>query len=155
MVAMPRKGARFLFENGDRFFRARDMVLLPASDKLLAQWVTAIRWAAKAAQPPSAPLDGPWYCACTFWFAPPKSRIGENWAIGKKREDSGACTSTGDEDKLRRAVLDALTGIFWPDDRLVCDGRQTKLYCSHRPPGATILVRLLEDEQLSLDTHGT
>ena len=152
-TAVPRRGAIQLFHGGERYFRAKDMVLIPASDKLLAQWVTAVQWAARSADPPRRPIDGPWYCACTFWFLPPKSRYGQTWAIGDKREDkhSARTSPTGDEDKLRRAVLDALTGIFWSNDRHVCDGRQTKLYCAHREPGATIVVRYLGDEQLLLE----
>ena len=146
----PRKGAGFAFERGERFYRPRDMVLIPASDKALGAWVTAIQWAAKGADPPRAPIDGPWYCGITFWFWPPVSRADEKWAIGHKREPGGRTSATGDEDKLRRGVLDALTGIFWPDDRLVCDGAQTKRYCTTRKPGATILLQLLGDDQLEL-----
>lgn len=149
-TAVPRKGATHLFARGERYYRAKDMVLIPASNNQLAQWVTALRWAAKAADPPPRPIHGPWYCACTFWFRPPVSRLDESWAIGHKVEDNGRTSPTGDEDKLRRAVLDALTGIFWPNDRLVCDGRQTKRYCNERKPGATIVARFLGDEQLCL-----
>lgn len=146
----PRKGARFLFERGARFYQPRDMVLIPASDKALGAWVNAVSWAARCADPPPAPINGPWYCGITFWFRPPASRAGEKWAIGHKRESSGRTSATGDEDKLRRGVLDVLTGVFWPDDRLVCDGAQTKRYCTSRKPGATIVVRFLGDDQLFL-----
>ena len=149
-TAVPRRGATHLFARGERYYRPKDMVLIPASDATLAQWVNAIVWAAKSANPPPMPLAGPWYCACTFWFRPPMSRANGSWDIGNKREDNGRTSPTGDEDKLRRAVLDALTGIFWADDRLVCDGRQTKRYCDQRPPGATILIRFLGDVQLTL-----
>jgi Holliday junction resolvase RusA-like endonuclease len=151
-TAVPRKGALHLFQSGERYYRAKDMVLIPASDKLLARWVTAIQWAAKGADPPPRPIEGPWYCGITFWFLPPTSRIGQTWALGDKREDlhSPRTGPTGDEDKLRRAVLDALTGIFWENDRHVVDGAQTKLYCQRRKPGATIVCRYLESEQLCL-----
>lgn len=151
-TAVPRKGATHIFRSGERYYRAKDMVLIPASDQLLAQWVTAIQWAAKSCNPPKQPIDDPWYCGITFWFEPPTSRLGETWAIGNKR-DGPTCvrtSPTGDEDKLRRAVLDALTGIFWSNDRYVCDGAQTKLYCHRRPPGADIVVRLLCAQQLEL-----
>ena len=149
-TAVPRKGATHLFAHGERYYRAKDMVLIPASDKALAQWVTAVQWAAKGAGPPRAPIAGPWYCGITFWFAPPASRAGEKWAVGHKRESSGRASPTGDEDKLRRGVLDALTGIFWADDRYVCDGAQTKRYCVARKPGATILLRFLGDYQMEM-----
>lgn len=151
-AAVPRKGALHVFQSGERYYRAKDMVLIPASDRLLAQWVNAIQWAAKSADPPRTPINEPWYCGVTFWFEPPTSRVGETWACGYKRDDSQSVRTspTGDEDKLRRAVLDALTGIFWNDDRYVCDGAQTKLYCHKRLPGATITCRLLVHEQLEL-----
>lgn len=37
-------------------------------------------------------------------------------------------TSTGDSDKLRRAVQDALTGVVYRDDKLVVDGADRKDY---------------------------
>jgi Holliday junction resolvase RusA-like endonuclease len=37
-------------------------------------------------------------------------------------------TSTGDSDKLRRAVQDALTGVVYRDDKLVVDGGDRKDY---------------------------
>jgi Holliday junction resolvase RusA-like endonuclease len=40
-------------------------------------------------------------------------------------------TQTGDSDKLRRAVQDALTGVVYLDDKLVVDGADRKDYFSH------------------------
>jgi len=40
-------------------------------------------------------------------------------------------TSTGDSDKLRRAVQDALSGVVWVDDKLVVSGGDAKDYGEH------------------------
>lgn len=139
-----------MYRGRERYYRIRDVGLKPNNEPALSAWVQAVQWAAKAADPPPAPMPGPWSCTCTFWFVPPDSRIGQQYAIGQKKEAEGTTTNVGDQDKLLRAVLDALQGIFWVDDRHVCDGGVTKLYCHKRDPGAVIVVRFLEDEQLCL-----
>jgi Holliday junction resolvase RusA-like endonuclease len=51
-------------------------------------------------------------------------------------------TSTGDSDKLRRAVQDALTGVVYLDDKLVVDGADRKDY--HSRACCIIHVGLME-----------
>jgi len=36
-----------------------------------------------------------------------------------------------DKDNLLKFVKDALNGVFWKDDSVVCDGRETKQYSSN------------------------
>lgn len=43
-----------------------------------------------------------------------------------------------DADKLSRALMDALTGICFADDALVCDGRESKIYADS--PGVFVVV---------------
>lgn len=47
-------------------------------------------------------------------------------------------TKTGDSDKLRRAVQDALSGVVYADDKLVVDGDDRKLY----GPAAKAIIRV-------------
>jgi Holliday junction resolvase RusA-like endonuclease len=147
---VPKGGAQPIRRGKDLYWRIRDTFLKPQNHEGLNAWVEALQWGAKAGdpRPPKQAIPGPWFCSITFWFTPPDSRIGETYAIGKKKEADGTTTDVGDEDKLRRAVLDALEGIYWTNDRHVCDGGTTKLY--RRKPGALVVVRFLEEEQLCL-----
>lgn len=148
----PNGGARPLVRGGVRYYRIPDLHLEPASKGLKA-WTNAVQWAAKSCDPspPRGGLPaGPWECHCTFWFRPPKSRLNEVHCIGRSIDDQGNCTPTGDGDKLERAVWDALTGIFWPDDIRIAIHSGEERYTLERPPGATIRIVYLGDEQLTL-----
>lgn len=46
-----------------------------------------------------------------------------------------------DEDNLKKLVLDALTGVFWTDDSIVCRSYVEKNYSSH--PRTEIKIRIL------------
>lgn len=51
-----------------------------------------------------------------------------------------------DRDNLDKAVLDALTGIFWIDDCQVCDGRIRKRIASgDESEGVFVSISVLEE----------
>ncbi len=51
-------------------------------------------------------------------------------------------TSKPDRDNLDKLVLDALTGVFWVDDKVVCQGWLQKEYSDK--PRIEIFIRILE-----------
>ncbi len=53
-----------------------------------------------------------------------------------------------DRDNLDKLVLDALTGVIWTDDSLVCDGRIQKVY--DRKPRIEVKIKLLDESKQSL-----
>lgn len=72
-----------------------------------------------------APFDAPVRVDVIAEYRPPAS-----WS--KKRRDAamaGAPKPTKpDRDNLDKLIGDALNGIVWRDDALICDGRTTKVY---------------------------
>ena len=84
-------------------------------------------------------LAGPVSCRFHFRFARPKHHFRKN---GKLRPDAPYFhTITPDLDKIVRSTSDALTGIVWTDDALVCSRAEEKRYCNPgEKPGATITI---------------
>lgn len=80
------------------------------------------------------PLEGPVWLHCTFLFPRPQRLL-------TKKSPALALPHTGppDRDNLDKAVLDALTGIAFGDDRQVCYGTVIKAYVAKGyPPGVQI-----------------
>ena len=101
----------------------------------LKAWTKAIQAVAFPVSP-LKPVDAvPFEVVATFYYERPKSRQGEERKI-----------TFPDVDKLARALLDALTGVFWKDDAQVSDLLVRKRYGK---PGADVRVVEVND-QLSL-----
>jgi len=91
---------------------------------------------------PEKPLDFAIRVDAVFFFKRPKShyRTGKNshilrddapyWHIGKP-----------DRDNLDKFILDAMKGVFWKDDSIVCDGNISKKYDEN--PRTWILITKL------------
>lgn len=124
LVAIPRKGATPIRSGGDTYWRLMDLFMREQIGANLKRWMAAVQWAAREAGAPRKPLDGPWRVEMTFWFLRPKRPMDDEWAIGADAKGK-LC---GDADKLTRAVLDALEGIFWTNDRRVADPHAPKKY---------------------------
>jgi Holliday junction resolvase RusA-like endonuclease len=72
----------------------------------------------------AGPLDVPVQCEITAFYVMPAS-----WPK-RRREAPGALwkSSKPDYDNLGKIVGDALNGVAWVDDALICDGRILKRY---------------------------
>ena len=53
-------------------------------------------------------------------------------------------TSTPDRDNADKIILDALSGVFWKNDSIVCDGRISKRY-SEKPRTVIFITPLEKD----------
>ena len=76
---------------------------------------------------PKEPITSPLECYITFYFPRPKSHY-----KGKElRADAPDYhTKRPDIDNLTKFVLDALNGVFWSDDSIICVLIARKAYCS-------------------------
>ena len=80
-------------------------------------------------QAPEEFLTGPLCVNIEFCFGRPKSHYGTGKNAGKLKWNAPYWhTKKPDRDNLDKLVLDALTGVFWKDDAIVCEGRITKHY---------------------------
>ena len=84
----------------------------------LHAWREAVGWAAKARKPPGWPTGGPMAVEATFRIPRPKSHYtrGKTPLLRPDAPPRPTGHSTGDLDKLVRALGDSLTGITWDDD---------------------------------------
>jgi len=117
----------------------RDMALKPVNEGLTA-WTNAIKWACGGDDCPPHPLTGPWRLELRCYFKPPKKPAHPDYPLSR---------SAGDGDKLLRAVCDALTGVYWPDDSYIVSKLVEKHY--GMDDGAQIRVWFLGVEQILLD----
>ena len=101
-------------------------------------WRERVALAAHNAEP--AMLTGALSVTLEFYFPRPKShyRTGRNAHLLR---DAAPDYPTGkpDIDKLARAILDALTGIWWDDDSRVVSLEAVKIYVD--PIGVAIYTR--------------
>lgn len=83
---------------------------------------------------PEKLLDCPLQVDLAFYLPRPKSHYGTGKNEGQLKMQFAYIyhTKKPDIDNLRKLVMDAMTGIFWRDDSLVCRGATVKEY-SERP----------------------
>jgi crossover junction endodeoxyribonuclease RusA len=124
-----------------RAFKAKSgAVVTPQQPKVL-KWRADIRAAFHEARPDAQPTGQPFHVDVAFSFRRPKTHL-----TSKGLLRSGAPryhTQAPDVDKLLRAVLDALTGVVWHDDKQVAYVRGHKEW-SERDE-ATITITALEE----------
>jgi len=72
-----------------------------------------------------APLDYPLRVDIEFVFPRPKAMVWKTKPMPRLW-----CGKKPDRDNLEKAVYDALNGILWVDDALICDGRIQKFYAA-------------------------
>lgn len=78
---------------------------------------------------PSKPISGPVKVNCSFFFQRPKSHYKSNdRSRGLKATAPTFHVTKPDRDNLDKFVLDSLSGIYWVDDKQVCDGVIRKRY---------------------------
>lgn len=90
----------------------------------------------------NGPAEGPFAVHVTFYLPRPKSHTG---AKGLKPSAPRFPCGKPDADKLLRAVLDALTGIYYRDDSQVVDAIALKRYATG-PIGARVVITTLNQE---------
>lgn len=93
-------------------------------------------------QSPKELLSGPLRVDIWFYFQRPKGHFGTGRNAGILKNSAPIhYTSKPDRDNLDKLVLDALTGIFWTDDAIVCQGWLQKQY-SEKPRTVIGIKRL-------------
>ncbi|OBA58655.1 hypothetical protein A5777_05945 [Gordonia sp. 852002-10350_SCH5691597] len=103
---------------GSKSFKGRrgGKAILIESSKAVGPWRERVALAAHSNAPGLS--DGPVGIDLTFILPRPKST--------PKRKPTPPATKRPDIDKLARAILDALTGVWFTDDSTVIDLRATK-----------------------------
>ena len=78
---------------------------------------------------PDIPFDEPLSLDLEFCFSRPKNHY-RSGKYSNQLKDSAPTwhTKTPDADNLTKFVCDALNGIFWKDDSVICDIKITKKY---------------------------
>ena len=80
-------------------------------------------------QAPEKSFDCPLRVDMCFYFAHPKSHYRSGKFAGQLKLDAPVWhTTRPDRDNLDKFILDAMCGVFWRDDSIICDGRIQKLY---------------------------
>lgn len=146
LIPIPRKHAVPIATKKGFYYRCPQDIFLGDQNKHdLRRWMNAVKWAGEEAGAPRQPLDGPWRAELVFHFRAPGKPMHPRWAIGHDA-DGKQC---GDTDKLIRAILDALQGVFWTNDQRVGDVHGQKVYGPKE--GMQVELEYLGDaEQLSL-----
>ena len=105
-------------------------VMLESSDRV-RPWRQDVRFAALEKRPPDWDMTTPMRLDLVFWFARPASHYGIKNGITYLKSNAPVqpvSARLGDIDKLSRAVLDALTGVAYLDDRQVIKLEARKAY---------------------------
>ena len=105
-------------------------VMLESSDRV-RPWRQDVRFAALEERPPNWDMATPMRIGLVFWFPRPASHYGTRNGISYLKANAPiepVSARIGDIDKLERAVLDALTGVAYLDDRQVVEVLARKSY---------------------------
>jgi Holliday junction resolvase RusA-like endonuclease len=99
---------------------------------------------------PDAPYSEPLFVELDFYFGRPKAHFGS----GKNANVIKASapehhTKKPDCDNCAKFVMDALTGVFWTDDALIC-GQMVRKHYSDRPR-TRVVVYSMEGEVATND----
>jgi len=82
---------------------------------------------------PSVPWSGPLRVDLLLFFPRPRSHFRTGKYAGELKPNAPLwCDKNPDRSNVEKFVEDALNGIFWSDDRIICDGVIQKKY-SDRP----------------------
>ncbi len=107
--------------------------------KKVAAWEGEVR--SEAERHFERPFEGPVALTLVFHLSRPDSRRNERFV-----------STTPDLDNLEKAILDALNGVAYEDDRLVAVKSSTKLYVRRGEPGVSITVTSLS-RQSSMERY--
>jgi crossover junction endodeoxyribonuclease RusA len=115
------------------------------SSKRLRPWRQDVRFAALARRPPDWDMTTPMRLDLVFWFARPASHYGTKNSISYLKANAPAqpvSARLGDIDKLSRAVLDALTGVAYLDDRQVIQLEASKGYLKEQDASPLTIIAI-------------
>jgi crossover junction endodeoxyribonuclease RusA len=115
------------------------------SSKRLRPWRQDVRFAALEKRPPDWDMTTPMRIGLVFWFARPASHYGTKNGISYLKSNAPAqpvSARLGDIDKLSRAVLDALTGVAYLDDRQVIQLEASKGYLKEQDASPLTIIRI-------------
>jgi len=101
--------------------------------KRVAVWEKMVK--EEAAKHFDAPLPGPIMVVMTFHMSRPASRRTETWV-----------PTTPDLDNLEKAILDALNGVAYIDDRFVVSKSSQKRYVRKDEPRVEVRVTSLSNQ---------
>lgn len=120
--------------------RGNQRSIIKDGNAKLPEYKAAVRAAFGAAYPAAVPVEGPVGIAAEFIFPRPKGHFGTGRNAGVLKPSAPFWkTSKPDEDKLMRALRDALTYLAYRDDAQICWAFGQKVYGA-RP---CVVVRLL------------
>lgn len=105
------------------------------SSRRVHPWRSDVRTAAIQNKPHGWDLTAPMQVELTFWFPRPANHYGSRAGVSYLKANAPAepvSSRVGDLDKLCRAILDALTGVAYLDDRQVVELQATKAYLMGR-----------------------
>ena len=92
---------------------------------------------------PEKPLAKPLQVIMSFSFSRPKSHYGTGKNSGKLKANAPVThISRPDVDNLAKFVLDALNGVYWKDDSVICSMTIDKTYSE--VPKTTVNIYELE-----------
>lgn len=95
-------------------------------------------------QAPEKPLDCPLLVECYFYFPYLKGHYGTGRNAGTLKGSAPMWhTVRPDTDNLIKMILDALSGVFWRDDTVVCNLEARKYYSEK--PRTEIYIKVLND----------
>lgn len=148
-------GSKTPFAYTDKNTAQQKIAVAPANKKQKS-WQAKVSWYAIQVKPPT-PLDEPVILRCVFYRERPGyhyvTQLGRPTRVVKPRFEQAKPTSKPDSLKLARAVEDAMSGVIYRDDSLVCDHYISKRYCNPgQTPGVEITVETY-DERKNV-THG-
>lgn len=105
------------------------------SSRRVHPWRSDVRTAALQNKPHGWTMAGPVAVELVFWFSRPASHYGIKAGISYLKPTAPIepiSSRVGDLDKLCRAILDALTGVAYLDDRQVVELDARKAYLMGR-----------------------
>lgn len=112
---IPKRGGGFVSKNGRPILVARD------SNKKSGDWMQEVRRAAIDQFGTIELIQGPIELTARFYFARPKSHFGSGKNAGVLKASAPRIhAQSPDLAKLLRSLEDAITGVLWKDDKLVC-----------------------------------
>ena len=115
------------------------------SSKRLRPWRQDVRFAALEMRPPDWDMTKPMGLVLEFRFSRPQSHFGTKSGASYLKPKAPAqpvSARLGDIDKLSRAVLDALTGVAYLDDRQVIQLEASKGYLKKQYASPVTIIRI-------------